>query len=124
MTPGQKERRLQADAQRFGLKMVLDRYSAAATGRKCYFLRPIWDAGRAVRVLPGGAYELVKTWSNGRRRSASLLTIDEVARLLSRWNEPMACAPARFPWQAGASIGWAIGPAGSTAAHGTGGSSG
>jgi hypothetical protein len=81
--------------------MVLDRYSAYATGRKRYFLRPIWDARRAVRVLPGGACELV--WITvGRRMAASLLLIDEVEDLISRWGEPKTGAPARLPRKAGA----------------------
>ena len=101
MPPETKERHLQAAAHRFGLKIVLDRYSAAATGRKCYFLRPIWDARQAIRALPDGGYELVKILANGRRRSASLLLLHEVEQLLSRWVEPKSCAPARLPWQAG-----------------------
>ena len=95
-----KEHRLQTIAQRFGLKIVLDRYSASATGRKEYFLRPIWDARRAVRVLPSGSYELVYI-ADGRRRAASLLPFDDLEQLLIRWNEPKPCAPARLPWQAG-----------------------
>jgi hypothetical protein len=101
MPPATKERELQAAARRCGLKLVLDRYSAAATGYDRYFLRPIWDARRAVRVLPDGGSELVMIWADGRRRSASLLPLDEVETLLSRWSEPKSCAPARLPWQAG-----------------------
>ena len=100
MPPETKERHLQAAAHRFGLKIVLDRYSAAATGRRRYFLRPIWDARQAVRALPGGGCELV--WiTEGRRKAASLLLLHEVEQLLSRWVEPKSCAPARLPWQAG-----------------------
>src|SRR6478736_6035176 len=43
MPPATKECELQAAARRCGLKLVLDRYSAAATGYDRYFLRPIWD---------------------------------------------------------------------------------
>ena len=95
-----EEHRLQTIAQRFGLKIVLDRYSAAATGQKEYFLRPIWDARRAVRVLPSGSYELVYI-AEGRRRAASLLPLDDLEQLLIRWSELNPCAPARLPWQAG-----------------------
>jgi hypothetical protein len=95
-----KKHRLQTIAQRFGLKIVLDRYSAAATGQKEYFLRPIRDARRAVRVLPCGSYELVYI-AEGRRRAASLLPLDDLEQLLIRWTEPKPCAPARLPWQAG-----------------------
>ena len=42
---------LQSVARSRGLKLVLDRYSARATGQDRYFLRPIWDARRAVRAL-------------------------------------------------------------------------
>ena len=95
-----EEHRLQTVAQRFGLKIVLDRYSASATGRKEYFLRPIWDARRAVRVLPSGSYELVYI-TEGRRRAASLLPLDDLEQLLIRWSELKSCAPARLPWQVG-----------------------
>ena len=80
--------------------MVLDRYSAYATGRNRYFLRPIWDARHAVRALPGGGCKLVMI-TVGRRAAASLLLIDEVEDLLSRWSDTRPCAPARLLWQAG-----------------------
>ena len=95
-----QEHRLQAAARRLGLKMVLDRYRARATGQDRYFLRPIWDARRAVRALPGGGCELV-TISSGRRKAASLMPLDEVEQLLIHWSEPRPLAPARLPWQAG-----------------------
>jgi len=101
MPPATKECELQAAARRCGLKLVWDRYSSKATGPNQYFLRPIWDASRAVRVLPDGGSELVMISAHGRRRSASLLPLDEVETLLSRWSGPKSCAPARFPWQAG-----------------------
>jgi hypothetical protein len=85
-----RESQLQATARRCGLKIVLHRYSAAAPGQKRYFLRPIWDAKRAVRLLSGGEHELVAL-TVGRRRAASLLTLDGVEHVL---------APARLPWQA------------------------
>ena len=96
MRTSPKEHRLQTVAHRFGLKIVLDRYSASATGRKEYFLRPIWDARRAVRILPSGSYELVYIHV-GRRRVASLLPLDDLEQLLTRWSEPKPCAPARLP---------------------------
>ena len=95
-----QEHRLQAAARRLGLKVVLDRYSACATGRKRYFLRPIWDARRAVRALPAGGCELVMI-TVGRRTAASLLLLDEVEDLLTRWSDTRPCAPARLLWQAG-----------------------
>ena len=99
MSAKTREHRLQSAARRRGLKLVLDRYSACATGRDRYFLRPIWDARRAVRALPGGC-KLVKI-SEGRRVAASLLPLEEVERLLGQWSEPKPFAPARLPWQAG-----------------------
>ena len=92
------EERLQLAARRRGLKMVLDRYAAAATGQQRYFLRPIWDATQAVRVLPNGNCELAK-FPRGRRAAANLLLLDEVAEVLTRWTERKSCAPARLPWQ-------------------------
>jgi hypothetical protein len=94
-----QEHRLQAAAQRIGLKIVLDRYSFAATKERRFFVRPLWHARRAVRVLPDGGYDLVMIWANGRRHAASLLAIDEVDQLLKRWEIPLPCAPVRFPWQ-------------------------
>jgi hypothetical protein len=95
-----EEHRLQTVAQRYGLKIVLDRYSASATGRKEYFLRPIWNARRGVRVLPSGSYELVYI-AKGRRRAASLLPLDDLEQLLHRLSKLKSCAPARLPWEAG-----------------------
>jgi hypothetical protein len=46
MSEETQERRLQGAARRLGLKMVLDRYSACATGHRRYFVRPIWDEAR------------------------------------------------------------------------------
>jgi hypothetical protein len=107
MQPGHREQCLQLEARRFGLKIVLDRYSAAATGQRRYFLRPIWDARRAVKVLPGGRYELVMV-TLSRRRLASLLPLDDIERLLRRWSEPNACAPARLPWHLAREAGVAL----------------
>jgi hypothetical protein len=95
-----RERELQVIARYCGLKIVLDRYSAVATGQKYYFLRPIWDARCAVRVLPDGRYDLPRI-SQGRRQAASLLTLDGIEQVLSRWSEPRPFAPACLPWQAG-----------------------
>jgi len=95
-----REDRLQTTARRCGLKLVLDRYGACATGRDRYFLRPIWDARRAVRALPGGGCELVRI-TDGRRKAASLLLISDVENVLARWSDTRPCAPARLLWQAG-----------------------
>ena len=95
-----REHRLQSAARRCGLKVVLDRYSARETGCNRYFLRPIWDAKQAVRVLPSGGCKLVKICAS-RRRQATLMLLDDLEKLLSRWSEPKPFAPARLPWQAG-----------------------
>ena len=91
---------LQSVARSRGLKLVLDRYSARATGQDRYFLRPIWDARHAVRTLSSGHCKLVNI-SGGRRQAASLMQLDEIEQLLDRWSEPKPFAPARLPWQAG-----------------------
>jgi hypothetical protein len=104
MSEETQERRLQGAARRLGLKMVLDRYSACATGHRRYFVRPIWDARRAIRALPGGGCELVMITA-GRRTAASLLLIGEVEDLLTRWSDTRACAPARLLWQADVVLG-------------------
>ena len=102
MPPTARERQLREAAQQCGLKLVIDRYSAAATGCVRYFLRPIWDARRAIRVRPDGGYELVQISANGRRKAASLLSVEEVEQLLGRWTKGNSCPPARLPWQVGA----------------------
>jgi hypothetical protein len=70
MKPTVQEERLQVAARHCGLKLVLDRYKTAATGTKRYFLRPIWDARRALLVLPDGGRMLVRI-AEGRRSAAS-----------------------------------------------------
>jgi hypothetical protein len=95
-----REDRLQSAARRRGLKLVLDRYSAKATGHDRYFLRPIWDARHAVRALPDGCCKLVNI-SGGRRQAASLMLLDEIEQILDGWSEAKPFAPARLPWQAG-----------------------
>ena len=88
MPPNLRERRAQAAARRVGLKLILDCYDLPQTekGRERYYLRPIWDARRVVRVLPDGGYELA--YIAGRRRYvARPLLLDEVELLLSRWSE-------------------------------------
>jgi hypothetical protein len=80
-----QERQVQAAARRVGLKLIVDRFEVPQ-GRDRYYLRPIWDARRVVRVLPHGGYELV--YIAGRRRYvARPLPLDEVELLLSRWSE-------------------------------------
>ena len=83
-----RELRLQVSAQRAGLKIVLDRYSWAATGKKQYLLRPIWDARRALRVLPDGGTELVTIPAGGRRLEASRLPLDAIERVVHSWTIP------------------------------------
>jgi hypothetical protein len=95
-----QERELQTAARRFGLKVVLDRFSSREAGTDRYILRPIWDARRAVRVMLDGGCELVPIHCS-RRRKATTLTLVGIEALLSRWTEPKACAPARLPWQTG-----------------------
>jgi hypothetical protein len=95
-----QEHRLQAAARRLGLKMVMDRYSVCATGRNRYFLRPIWDARRAVRALPGGGRKLVRI-TEGRRDAASLLLIEEVEDLLTRWSDTRPFTHAGLVWHTG-----------------------
>jgi hypothetical protein len=84
-----RERQAQAAARRIGLKLIrlksiVDRYHADETGRKRYYLRPIWDARHVVRVLPGGRFELA-TSTRGRRDVATALALDDMELLLSRW---------------------------------------
>jgi hypothetical protein len=84
-----RERQVQAAARRIGLKLIrlksiVDRYHADETGRKRYYLRPIWDARHVVRVLPSGGYELA-TSTRGRRDVATALALDDMELLLSRW---------------------------------------
>lgn len=93
------EQRLQAAARLLGLKLVLDRYRAASTGRDRYFLRPIWDARRAVQVRPAGGYKLVRITEKGRRTAASLLPLDEIESILANWDEPRTNPPAQLPWR-------------------------
>ena len=88
MLPDLRERQVQAAARRVGLKLIVDCYDLPQTekGRERYYLRPIWDARRVVRVLPDGGYELA--YIAGRRRYvARPLLLDEVELLLSRWSE-------------------------------------
>ena len=95
-----REQRLQSAARRRGLKLICDRYSARRTGRKRYFLRPVWDVRQTVRAVSGGGCELVKL-SKGRRIAASLMSLDEIERLLNGQREPMPSSQERLSWQAG-----------------------
>ena len=53
-----------------------------------------------MRAVPGGGCVLVKL-SEGRRITASLMSLDEIEDLLNGWRNSMVSAPARLPWQAG-----------------------
>jgi hypothetical protein len=99
MTPFTKQR-LQTAAQRLGLRIVVDRYSKDATGQTRFLLRPYWNAKRAVRLRPDGTYELAVIWAGGRRKTATLLSLEELEAFLARWSGPSTCAPALLPWQA------------------------
>jgi hypothetical protein len=82
-----QECQVQAAARRIGLKLIVDRYDVPQLGRERYYLRPIWDARRVVRVLSHGGYELVEI-AGRRRYVARPLLLDDVELLLSRWREP------------------------------------
>jgi hypothetical protein len=94
------EQRVLVAAQRLGLRLAMDRYAWAATGQTKYYLRPYWDARRAVRVRSDGSFELAAFWANGRRRTATQFSLEEIETFLARWSRSSACAPARLPWQA------------------------
>jgi hypothetical protein len=79
-----RKRQVQAAARRHGLKLIVDRYSIRQTGHERYYVRPIWDARHAVRVLPGGGHDLVLV-TRKRRHVASPLPLDDVELLLNRW---------------------------------------
>ena len=74
------ERELQTAARRHGFKLVTDR--PRKPGAAFFYLRPIADASQAVRQLPGGGVDLVRVWA-GRRKSAIMLQLDDVERLLA-----------------------------------------
>jgi hypothetical protein len=94
------EQRLQAAARRLGLRLAMDRCAWAATDQTRYYLRPYWDARCAVRVRPDGNFDLAHFWANGRRRTATQFSLEEVETFLARWSRSSACAPARLPSQA------------------------
>jgi len=114
MAPSPRERQVQAAARRFGLKLILDRYSAAQTGRERYYLRPIGDAKYAVRVLPSGDFDLVMV-ARKRRHVASTLRLDDVELVLSRWNEPVGWN--RWSWTRSAAPGASPRPVASSCAR-------
>jgi hypothetical protein len=74
--------KLQAAARRRGLKLTLDRYHTREAGSDQYILRPIWDARRAVRLLPDGSCELIRIWDRENRTTA-MLPLDMVTQLLA-----------------------------------------
>jgi hypothetical protein len=87
-----RERQVQAAARRIGLKLIglkpiVDRSNADQTGRKGYYLRPIWDTRHVVRVLPSGGYELA-TSTRGRRHVATPLSLDDIELLIGGGSEP------------------------------------
>ena len=82
-----RERQVQAAARRIGLKLIVDRYRADQRGRERYYLRPIGDARRVVRVLPSGGYEMAMS-RRGRRRVATSLSLDDIELLIGGWSGP------------------------------------
>jgi len=87
-----RERQVQAAAHRIGLKLIglkpiVDRSNADQTGRKRYYLRPIWDARHVVRMLPSGGYEMAKS-TRGRRHVATPLSLDDIEHLIGGWSDP------------------------------------
>jgi hypothetical protein len=82
------ERELQTAARRDGFKLVTDR--PRKSGAAFFYLRPIADASQAVRQLPGGGVDLVRVWG-GRRKSAIMLQLADVERLLT--NEALVGLP-------------------------------
>jgi hypothetical protein len=77
------ERELRMVARRHGFKqLVTDR--PRKPGAAFFYLRPIADASQAVRQLPGGGVDLVRVWG-GRRKSAVMLQLADVERLLASY---------------------------------------
>jgi hypothetical protein len=79
-----RERQVQIAARAIGLKLIVDRFEGPHTGRERYYLRPIWDARRVVRVLPDGGYELA-TVAGRRRYVVRPLPLEDIELLLVRW---------------------------------------
>jgi hypothetical protein len=80
-----RERQVHAAARRIGLKLIglkpiVDGYNADQGGRKRYYLRPIGDARRVVRVPPSG-YEMAMS-RRGRRHVATPLSLDDIELLI------------------------------------------
>ena len=79
-----RERQVQMAARAMGLKVIVDRYESPQMGGERYYLRPLWDARRVLRVLPDGDYELA-TVAGRRRYVVSPLPLEDIELLLNRW---------------------------------------
>ena len=79
-----RERQVQMAARAMGLKVIVDRYESPQMGGERYYLRPLWDARRVLRVLPDGDYELA-TVAGRRRYVVSPLPLKDIELLLNRW---------------------------------------
>src|SRR5690349_12638283 len=89
-----RERRLQLAARRRGFRLIHDRASARS-GMKRYFLRPTWDARRTVLPLTQGGWVLANIL-DGRRVDESLMSLDEIERLIERGHALMHAARSRL----------------------------
>jgi hypothetical protein len=93
-----RERQVHAAARRIGLKLIVDHCKADQTGRERYYLRPIGDTRRVVRVLPSGGYEMAMS-TRGRRRVATPLSLDDIELLIGGCSEPAGAD--RSQWNLG-----------------------
>ena len=82
--PDPEERRMQELARQCGLKLIRDRQSHIARTDRRYFLRPLWNARRAVQTRPDGSCELVKIYAG---RTPVLGSLQDIEQLLVRWGE-------------------------------------
>ena len=76
-----RERQVHAAARRIGLKLIVDLCKADQAGRERYYLRPIEDARRVVRMLLSACYEMA-TSRCGRRCVATPLSLDDIELLI------------------------------------------
>ena len=83
MKTSPKEHRLQTVAHRFGLKIVLDRYSASATGRKEY--RPGEMVGADVAVTDRDGH--------AAKAAVTFYAVDEGVLMLTSYQTPDPLPP-------------------------------